>query len=76
MEHAKLDDLKATYIQECDQSMNINREDFQELKIWLDSQGAGKYFVLETRRWAFDDIQELIDVLKDFKRRARGVIDE
>ena len=72
MEHVKLDELKATYIQQCDQ----NREDFQELQIWLDSQGAGKYFVLKTKRWAMDDIQELIDVLKDFKRRARGVIEE
>ena len=69
--HAELENLKATYVQECDQ----DREGFQDLQIWLDTQGAGKYFVLKTKRWAMDDIEELIDILKDYKSRCKGILD-
>ena len=71
LEHVELENLKATYVQQCDQ----DREDFQELQIWLDTQGAGKYFVLKTKRWAMDDIDELIDILKDYKSRCKGILD-
>ena len=55
-----------TYSQDSDS----NEEDVgQELTIEQTDAGGGKYFVLSTRRWAFDKIQELLDVVNDFQNR-------
>jgi hypothetical protein len=62
-----LSEMKCVYMQECDQ----DREDMQELTISTDSSGVGHYYVLETKRWAITDIDELIAALKDFKRRCK-----
>ena len=34
-------------------------------------QGAGFYFVLESKRWAFNSIDELVLILKDFQYKAK-----
>lgn len=34
-------------------------------------QGAGFYFVLESKRWAFNSIDELVLILKDFQSKAK-----
>ena len=58
--------LTATYSQE-----NENDKDFEDkLKVSIYSAGGGFYFVMETERWAFDDIDSLIEVLNDFKTKA------
>jgi hypothetical protein len=62
-----LSEMKCVYMQVCD----LNSDDLQELTISTDSSGVGHYYVLETKRWAITDIDELISVLKDFKRRCR-----
>ena len=41
----------------------------QSLKVKTDDAGDGKFFVIETDRWTFDEIGELVDVLYDFKSR-------
>jgi hypothetical protein len=40
-----------------------NHSSDNTLKISTDDQGGGKYFVIETQRWAFDDIAELTAML-------------
>lgn len=54
------------YIQDDD----LNREnDCQELKIGMDSSGCGYYYYIETQRWAFNEIDDLINILQDYKSR-------
>lgn len=59
-----IDPPRMKYIQEDDIT-----DDFQELEISTDSSGVGYYYVIETKRWAFDDIDSLIKVLEDYKSR-------
>ncbi len=64
-----LSGLKATYLQNadsCDPEGGI-----QALEISTDDAGGGNYFVIETKRWAFDKIEDLINVLKDFSKRLK-----
>lgn len=60
-----LDKMKCRYVQECD----LNENDYQELRVSIRSHGTGNYFVIKTKRWTFDSIDELIKVLNDFKTR-------
>lgn len=41
------------------------------LKLSICHQGAGFYFVLETERWAFNSVDELIRILTDFQSKAK-----
>ena len=43
------------------------RADHQYLKVELADQGAGHYFIISTERWAFDEVQDLIDILNKVK---------
>jgi hypothetical protein len=62
----EVEDVKVTYVQECDESS----QDWQSLKIFTNDNGTGKYIVFETERWAIDSIDELIEILNDFKTRS------
>jgi len=64
----EVEDVKVTYVQKED-SCDRNHSP-QELKIFTDDAGSGKYIVFETERWAIDSIDELIEILNDFKTRA------
>lgn len=59
-------DVKVRYYQKCDMT-----EALQELKISTVDQGAGTYFVIKTKRWAINDIDELIKIFEDFKNRIK-----
>ena len=62
-------DMKATYLQEPDTESEI--PEVHELKIKTHGCGdSGIYYTISTGRWAFDDIDELIDILQDFKKRV------
>lgn len=60
-----IDPPKLKYVQVDD----LERDDFQELEISMDSSGVGYYYIISTKRWAFTDIDELIKVLEDYKSR-------
>lgn len=64
----KLWKLVATYDQESDDCDEIDTG--QEIEILAEDGGAGKYYVIKTRRWAFDKISDLVDLLKDFAAKA------
>ena len=36
------------------------------IEISTEDGGGGKYFVIKTERWAFDNIDELTELFKDF----------
>jgi hypothetical protein len=62
---ALIEEISITYSQECDES-----NDWQSLKVFTNDNGAGKFIVFETKRWAIDNIEELIEILNDFKIKA------
>lgn len=62
-------EMKATYSQEQD---SCSSEPFGNyLQIETQDGGGGIYYVIKTERWAFDDIDELIVTLEDFKKRIK-----
>lgn len=61
-----LDTVSVTYVNGGD---CIDSEP-QELVIKTENNGVARFIVLETNRWAISDINEIIEVLSDFKRRA------
>jgi hypothetical protein len=62
---AEVEEMSVTYSQECDESNN-----WQSIKMFTNDNGAGKYIVFETERWAIDSIDELVEILNDFKLKA------
>lgn len=52
---------RITYYQEADS----NSSNHQFVNINIEDAGGGKFFVIETDRWAFDSIEEFIALLKD-----------
>ena len=57
--------LEATYSQTDDCSSSSD-EGYQFLRIFTENGGGGDFFILETKRWAFDDPQELLDIINEF----------
>lgn len=57
--------LEMTYTQEAD----CCTTEEQYLTIKTDNGGGGDFFVIETKRWAFDTIEELISTLNEFKAK-------
>jgi len=48
---------------------DTNHDDYQKITITTNSQGSGHYYVISTDKWAINDIDEMIKLLKDFKKR-------
>jgi len=67
-EEIVISDIQAIYVQKSDSN---DDDEFQELKIRTQDSGGGNYFAIKTERWSFDDVDELIKVLKDFKNRIK-----
>ena len=65
-----LADLSATYCQQSD-SCAPNSSDIQELTIKTEDAGGGSYFIISSSRWAFDKIEDLIAVIRDFEKRVK-----
>lgn len=57
----------AEYMQDSDG--NAEDQLSQVLKVSSKECGDGKYFVIETHRWAFDTIEEMVAVLRDAEMR-------
>lgn len=66
MEGVQIDKVTVEYTQDADDTNGI-----QTLEVSTDDAGAGKYFVIKTERWAFDNIEEFISLLRDFEKRIK-----
>lgn len=64
----KLETLTAVFTQEGDSN---SEDEFHDLTVEIDDAGGGPYFVIKTRRWAFDDIDSLIELLRKFEKHAK-----
>lgn len=62
-----VDDVVINYTQDGDTE---NPDDTQQLKVRTVNNGMARYIVFETERWAISNVDELIAVLEDFKKRA------
>jgi hypothetical protein len=60
--------LTVNYHQEPD---SLDTED-QLLELTTEDAGGGMYYVLKTERWAFEDPEELMEILKDFVKRVKS----
>jgi hypothetical protein len=48
----------------------------QFLKIKTDNGGGGDFYIIETTRWAFDTIDELVEILNRFKEKHEKIKEE
>jgi len=48
----------------------------QHLTLETHDSGAGMYYAMSTKRWAFDDPDELTQVINDFIERIKSKDDE
>jgi hypothetical protein len=62
--------FQMTFTQESD---CCDSGDGQFLTIKTENGGGGDFFVIETQRWAFDDIGELVKILMKFQIKHKNV---
>jgi hypothetical protein len=65
-------EFKMTFAQDAD----CNSTEDQFLTIKTDNGGGGDYYVIETERWAFDSIDELIEIINKFKEKHEKIKEE
>lgn len=63
------DDVSVTYIQNNDNCAESD-EEVQTLTITTRNNGAARFLNIKTEDWSFEDADELIDIINDFKKRA------
>lgn len=61
-----VDEVRVKYLNNGD----CVNDEVQSLRVFTQNNGVARFIVLETERWAISDIDELILVLEDFKKRA------
>jgi hypothetical protein len=64
--------LEITFTQEAD-CCSIEE---QYLTIKTENGGGGDFYVIETKRWSFDTIEEIIDTLTQFKNKHLKIKEE
>jgi len=63
----QIEEIRVIYSQDAD---CCSDGEPQTIEVFTQDGGAGKYFVIKTDRWAFDRIDELIELLNNFKQKA------
>lgn len=48
----------------------------QFITIKTDNGGGGDFYVIETKRWAFDTIEELLEIINKFKEKHDKIKEE
>jgi hypothetical protein len=65
-------EFKVTFAQDAD----CNSTEDQFLTIKTDNGGGGDFYVIETERWAFDSIDELVELINRFKEKHEKIKEE
>ena len=60
--------ISAVYTQDADSCSN---ETCHELELKTDDAGGGMYYVLSTKRWAFESVDEIVGIIEDFLKRVK-----
>lgn len=66
--HIGIDDVSITYLQNSD--CTEEDENVQSITISTRNNGLGRFMNIKTENWSFEDINELEELIKDFKQRA------
>ncbi len=48
----------------------VDEENYQILKVSTENNGVARYINISTEKWSISDIDDLIQILEDFKKRA------
>ena len=67
-EFVGIDDISITYLQNSD--CTEEDENVQSITISTRNNGISRFINIKTENWSFDDINELEELIKDFKQRA------
>lgn len=64
-----MDNVSITYAQNAD-TCDKDQGGVQCLRLFTENNGTSRFVCLETTRWAIDDIDGMVEILKDFQARA------
>lgn len=65
-----IDDVSITYLQNSDCSGEDGKEDVQSITISTRNNGCARFINIKTESWSISDIDELVKLLEDFKKRS------
>lgn len=65
-----IDDVSITYLQNADCSGEDDKEDVQSITISTRNNGCARFINIKTESWSIENIDELVKLLEDFKKRA------
>ena len=67
--------LSANYGQEKDCAKPVDQDpmdaDYNFLDIETQEEGGGMFYILTTKRWAFDKPEELFEIINDFVEKSK-----
>jgi hypothetical protein len=58
------EEFKIRVVDQADDNAPEESMGFQDLEVSLEDVGGGAFFVIKTDRWAFEKIQDLVDLLQ------------
>ena len=65
-----VDDVSITYLQNSDCSGEDGNEDVQSITMSTRNNGCSRFINIKTDSWSISNIDELIKLIEDFKKRA------
>lgn len=65
-----IDDVSITYLQNSDCSGEDGKDDVQSITISTRNNGMARFINIKTDSWSISDVNEIINLVKDFKKRA------
>lgn len=60
-----IEDVSVEYGQD-----TVDEKEYQTIKLSTENNGVARYINISTEKWSISDIDDLIQILEDFKRRA------
>lgn len=63
-----MDDVSISYLQQADCTQD--QDETNEITLSTANNGVARFIVIKTERWSIDDIDSLVELIKDFKKRA------
>ena len=65
-----VDDVTIRYCQSSDSSGDDGEETVQEITVSSRNNGVARFINIKTDSWSFGDIEDLKEIIEDFKKRA------
>lgn len=65
-----IDDVSITYLQNSDCSGEDGKETVQSITMSTRNNGCARFINIKTDSWSINDVDELVKLIKDFKKRA------